>query len=70
MTPTEIAILAGAVPFLAALTAWLRAEVANRSAKAANAAVVAHTAATAPVPGTVTTTQTRSVAPDNPDKNN
>jgi hypothetical protein len=42
MTPTEISLLSAGVPLVIALTAWLRAEVANRTGKAATAAVAAH----------------------------
>jgi hypothetical protein len=42
MTPTEIAVVSAIVPLIIALTAWLRAETANKAAKTANAnAVVA-----------------------------
>ena len=36
MTPLEITLVSTIIPFLIALTAWLRAEVANKAAKVAN----------------------------------
>ena len=37
MTPLEISLVSAIIPLLIALTAWLRAEVANRTSKAAAA---------------------------------
>jgi hypothetical protein len=34
MTPTETALVAALIPFLTALTAWIRAETANRKLRA------------------------------------
>jgi len=34
MTPTETALVSAVIPLILALTAWLRAEVANRKVKA------------------------------------
>ena len=36
MTPLEISLVSAIIPLLIALTAWLRAELANSAAKAAN----------------------------------
>jgi hypothetical protein len=45
MTPTDWGLLvSGLVPFLVALTAWLRAEVANRASRAATTNSVAASA--------------------------
>ncbi len=44
MTSTDwYTVIGAAVPLIVALTAWLRAETANKSAKAATAAVAAKT---------------------------
>lgn len=41
MTSTEIAIVSALIPFIIALTAWLRAEAANRTAKSAQTTSIA-----------------------------
>jgi len=41
MTPLEISLVSAIIPLIIALTAWLRAEVANRTSKAATANAVA-----------------------------
>ncbi len=47
MTPLEISLITALVPFIVALTAWLRAELAHRTA--ASAAGVASRASTAAI---------------------
>jgi hypothetical protein len=39
MTTEDYTLLAAIIPFIVALTAWLRAEVANKTANAASDAV-------------------------------
>lgn len=81
MTPLEITLVSTIIPFLVALTAWLRAEVATRTAKAAKI-----TASSSGVTAALAIARTNrlvppafpqggvpvrpDLGPDNPDKNN
>jgi hypothetical protein len=59
MTPLEISLLAAAVPLVVALTAWLKAHTATKTANASNALSkkVASSVLSTPAPASNTVTE-------------